>query len=75
MYAFISPEIDILSAAQITIPDMKVIPIPVDGDSYSYLSMDEKTREAAVIDCVDALQVLRLAVQTKAKLKRWNNGI
>lgn len=54
---------------------MKVIPIPVDGDSYSYLLMDEKTREAAVIDCVDALKTLRLAAQMQAKLKRWNNGI
>lgn len=59
---------------QIKIPDMKVIPIPVDGDSYSYLLMDEKTREAAMIDCVDALKTLRLAAQMQAKLKRWNNG-
>lgn len=55
---------------------MKVLPISTFGDNYSYLLMDEKTREAAVIDCMDALKVLRLAQKLRAKLKRWmDNGI
>jgi len=37
---------------------MNVIPIPVLQDNYSYLIVDEETRQAAVVDCVEVDPVL-----------------
>jgi hydroxyacylglutathione hydrolase len=37
---------------------MDVIPIPVLQDNYSYLVIDEETREAALVDCAEAEPVL-----------------
>ncbi|KAI8138128.1 beta-lactamase-like protein [Fennellomyces sp. T-0311] len=47
---------------------MKIIPIHVLEDNYSYILIDDKTKEAAVIDCVDPIKILNVVSQTGAKL-------
>ncbi|CAG8662310.1 7863_t:CDS:2 [Funneliformis caledonium] len=48
---------------------MKVIPIPVLDDNYSYLIIDEKTNEAAVVDPVEPKKVLAVVQEQSANLK------
>ncbi|RIA87912.1 hydroxyacylglutathione hydrolase [Glomus cerebriforme] len=48
---------------------MKVIPIPVLEDNYSYLIIDEKTNEAAVVDPVEPQKVLDLVNNQGVDLK------
>lgn len=50
---------------------MKIIPIPALEDNYSYILIDEKTKEAAVIDPVEPIKVLNVISQTGAKLSRY----
>lgn len=50
--------------------DMKIIPIGVLEDNYSYILIDEKTKEAAVIDPVEPIKILNVISQTGAKLSR-----
>ncbi|CAO3589516.1 beta-lactamase-like protein [Absidia repens] len=47
---------------------MKIIPIGVLEDNYSYILIDEKTKEAAVIDPVEPIKILNVISQTGAKL-------
>ncbi|KAG2207580.1 hypothetical protein INT46_005100 [Mucor plumbeus] len=47
---------------------MKIIPIPALEDNYSYILIDEKTKEAAVIDPVEPIKILNVISQTGAKL-------
>ncbi|KAI7850575.1 beta-lactamase-like protein [Circinella umbellata] len=47
---------------------MKIIPIHVLENNYSYILIDDKTKEAAVIDCVDPIKILNVVSQTGAKL-------
>ncbi|KAL1926411.1 hypothetical protein VTP01DRAFT_5740 [Rhizomucor pusillus] len=47
---------------------MKIIPIPALRDNYSYILIDEKSKEAAVVDPVDAMKTLNIVSQTGAKL-------
>jgi hypothetical protein len=49
---------------------MKIIPIPVLEDNYSYICIDDKTKEAAVIDPVEPIKILNVLSQTGAKLSR-----
>lgn len=49
---------------------MKVIPIPVLEDNYSYILVDDKTKEAAVVDPVEPSKILNVLSQTGAKLTR-----
>lgn len=51
---------------------MKIIPIPALEDNYSYILIDEKTKEAAVIDPVEPIKILNVISQTGAKLSRYN---
>ncbi|CAG8435441.1 9142_t:CDS:2 [Ambispora gerdemannii] len=41
--------------------DMKIIPIPVLEDNYSYLIVDDVTKEAAVVDPVEPSKVLEVS--------------
>jgi hypothetical protein len=50
---------------------MKIIPIPVLEDNYSYICIDDKTKEAAVIDPVEPIKILNVLSQTGAKLSRY----
>lgn len=50
---------------------MKIIPIHVLEDNYSYILIDEKTKEAAVIDPVEPIKILNVISQTGAKLSRF----
>lgn len=50
---------------------MKIIPISVLDDNYSYILIDDKTKEAAVIDPVEPIKILNVISQTGAKLSRW----
>lgn len=50
---------------------MKIIPIPALEDNYSYILIDEKTKEAAVIDPVEPIKILNVISQTGAKLSRY----
>jgi len=47
---------------------MKVIPISVLEDNYAYILIDDKTKEAAVIDPVEPSKILNVLSQTGAKL-------
>lgn len=47
---------------------MRVIPVPQLLDNYAYVIVDEETREAAVVDCAEALEVRRAVEQAGAKL-------
>ncbi|RUS33731.1 hypothetical protein BC938DRAFT_484216, partial [Jimgerdemannia flammicorona] len=47
---------------------MKIIPIPVLEDNYAYILIDDKTKEAAVIDPVEPTKILNVLSQTGAKL-------
>ncbi|KAI8583684.1 hypothetical protein K450DRAFT_222282 [Umbelopsis ramanniana AG] len=47
---------------------MKIIPIQVLEDNYSYICIDDKTKEAAVIDPVEPIKILNVLSQTGAKL-------
>ncbi|OZJ06729.1 hypothetical protein BZG36_00343 [Bifiguratus adelaidae] len=47
---------------------MKVIPIPVLEDNFSYILIDEKTKEAAIIDPAEPIKILNILSQTGAKL-------
>lgn len=49
---------------------MKIIPISVLDDNYSYILIDEKTKEAAVVDPVEPIKILNVISQTGAKLSR-----
>ncbi|GET02311.1 hydroxyacylglutathione hydrolase, mitochondrial isoform X1 [Rhizophagus clarus] len=49
--------------------NMKVIPVPVLQDNYSYLVIDEKTNEAAVVDPVEPEKVLKVANEQGVNLK------
>ncbi|CAB5396132.1 unnamed protein product [Rhizophagus irregularis] len=48
---------------------MKVIPIPVLQDNYSYLVIDEKTNEAAVVDPAEPEKVLEVVKNQGVNLK------
>ncbi|KAF0455588.1 Hydroxyacylglutathione hydrolase [Gigaspora margarita] len=48
---------------------MKVIPVPVLEDNYSYVVIDESTKEAAVVDPVEPEKVLPVVEQHGANLK------
>lgn len=52
---------------------MKIIPISVLDDNYSYILIDDKTKEAAVIDPVEPIKILNVISQTGAKLSRWES--
>lgn len=52
---------------------MKIIPIPALEDNYSYILIDEKTKEAAVIDPVEPIKILNVISQTGAKLSRYTH--
>lgn len=54
---------------------MKIIPIPALEDNYSYILIDEKTKEAAVIDPVEPIKILNVISQTGAKLSRYTYKI
>ncbi|KAI8876985.1 hydroxyacyl glutathione hydrolase [Backusella circina FSU 941] len=47
---------------------MKIIPISVLEDNYSYILIDDKSKEAAVIDPVEPIKILNVISQTGAKL-------
>ncbi|CEP16910.1 hypothetical protein [Parasitella parasitica] len=47
---------------------MKIIPISVLEDNYSYILIDDKTKEAAVIDPVEPIKILNVISQTGSKL-------
>ncbi|EXX72543.1 hydroxyacylglutathione hydrolase, mitochondrial isoform X1 [Rhizophagus irregularis DAOM 181602=DAOM 197198] len=49
--------------------NMKVIPIPVLQDNYSYLVIDEKTNEAAVVDPAEPEKVLEVVKNQGVNLK------
>lgn len=49
---------------------MKIIPIQVLEDNYSYILIDDKTKEAAVIDPVEPIKILNVISQTGSKLSR-----
>jgi len=50
--------------------NMKIIPISVLDDNYSYILIDDKTKEAAVIDPVEPIKILNVISQTGSKLSR-----
>lgn len=54
---------------------MKIIPISVLDDNYSYILIDDKTKEAAVIDPVEPIKILNVISQTGAKLSRYKPTI
>ncbi|OAD77444.1 hypothetical protein PHYBLDRAFT_60577 [Phycomyces blakesleeanus NRRL 1555(-)] len=47
---------------------MKIIPIQALENNYSYILIDEKTKEAAVIDPMEPIKILNVISQTGAKL-------
>ncbi|KAI9481592.1 MAG: hydroxyacylglutathione hydrolase [Benjaminiella poitrasii] len=47
---------------------MKIIPVPALEDNYSYILIDDKSKEAAVIDPVEPIKILNVISQTGAKL-------
>lgn len=47
---------------------MRVIPIPQLSDNYAYLIIDEATQEAGIVDCAEAVPVLRAVRETGVKL-------
>ncbi|RUS17088.1 beta-lactamase-like protein [Endogone sp. FLAS-F59071] len=47
---------------------MKIIPVPVLEDNYSYIIIDDKTKEAAVVDPAEPLKILNVLSQTGAKI-------
>ncbi|KAL1923119.1 uncharacterized protein VTP21DRAFT_9495 [Calcarisporiella thermophila] len=47
---------------------MKIIPVPVLHDNYSYIIIDEKTNDAAVVDPAEPSKVVHVLNQTGAKL-------
>ncbi|CAJ0875862.1 11148_t:CDS:2 [Entrophospora sp. SA101] len=44
---------------------MKIIPIPVLDDNYSYLVIDEKTNEGAIVDPVEPSKILLVIEDNK----------
>ncbi|XAR71852.1 Hydroxyacylglutathione hydrolase [Bertholletia excelsa] len=48
---------------------VKIIPVPCLEDNYSYLVIDEATREAAVVDPVEPEKVLRVAEENWVEVK------
>jgi hydroxyacylglutathione hydrolase len=51
---------------------MKIIPISVLEDNYSYILIDDKSKEAAVIDPVEPIKILNVISQTGSKLSRYS---
>src|SRR3989442_108971 len=47
---------------------MRIIPVPQLMDNYAYLVVNESTREAAVVDCAEALPVLKAVERERARL-------
>lgn len=47
---------------------MKVVPVPQLMDNYAYLVIDERTREAGIVDCAEAEPVLKAAEQEGVRL-------
>ncbi|KAG5600377.1 hypothetical protein H5410_031747 [Solanum commersonii] len=53
---------------------MKVLHIPCLDDNYSYMIIDETTKEAAVVDPVEPHKVLRVAQENEVDLKDHAGG-
>lgn len=49
--------------------DMKIVPVPCLEDNYSYLIIDESSKEAAVVDPVEPQKVLQAAYEYGVHLK------
>lgn len=48
---------------------MKILPIPCLEDNYSYMIIDENSKEAAVVDPVEPEKLLQVARQYDVHLK------
>ncbi|CAG8435927.1 6896_t:CDS:2 [Diversispora eburnea] len=47
---------------------MRIVPIPIFENNYSYLIIDDKTNEAAAVDPAEPRKVLTALAQTGARL-------